>query len=235
MMPCLYIGRASAKAAALLTAAAWQGITTAEIIAKTHADTLYIPDNGKSVKISPSDASRKDGQRDEETVQGMIAWAAQKPSLSPYRVIVLEGFERASAVVPHALLKLLEEPSTHLRFVFTAKNEHRIIATILSRVHITRFPAPQAGEIDDPELLKMIQKGTISEWFLYIENLKDDDDGRAGVLMTLENMMWLAKKHEPYWLNDLLKTYESIDQNGHIRLHMEACVLCLFRLRGSKI
>lgn len=69
-----------------------------------------------------------------------------KPNNGDIKIYV---FEDADTMLPqhqNALLKLIEEPAEHLRFIFTCVNTSLILETILSRV--TEFEVPDTGVAD---------------------------------------------------------------------------------------
>ena len=94
-----------------------------------------------------------------------------KPT-SPHRIIILENLERASHQAPQALLKLIEEPPPHSIFIFTTKNHHQLLDTILSRMTVIRIPhEKQDFEISDEIQNFLAGKNTI-EKFQLITNKK---------------------------------------------------------------
>lgn len=69
-----------------------------------------------------------------------------KPNNGEFKVYVFEDCDTMRAEHQNALLKLIEEPAAHLRFVFTCENTGVIPETVLSRV--TEFEVPDTPEKD---------------------------------------------------------------------------------------
>ena len=59
--------------------------------------------------------------------------AAFKPLKGQYRVILIDGLERANEQAANSLLKTLEEPPEHIVFILTAQNHYDLLPTIRSR------------------------------------------------------------------------------------------------------
>lgn len=78
-------------------------------------------------------------------IRSMEFWAR----LAPYgkkKTIILEHADRMLDSSRNALLKILEEPPTHARFILTSSRRQAIIPTILSRVRSYRFLARHGDE-----------------------------------------------------------------------------------------
>lgn len=78
-----------------------------------------------------------------EPFRGVLRDTVVKPNNGDLKIYV---FEDADTMLPqhqNALLKLIEEPPEHLRFIFTCENTSIIPETVLSRV--TEFEVPGTG------------------------------------------------------------------------------------------
>lgn len=69
-----------------------------------------------------------------EQIKTMAAQAAFAPTLSTYKVCVIDGADYLNAAAANSLLKLLEEPPAYWLFILLAAEESRILLTIRSRV-----------------------------------------------------------------------------------------------------
>lgn len=81
-----------------------------------------------------------------EPFRGILRDTVVKPNNGDLKIYV---FEEADTMLPqhqNALLKLIEEPSEHLRFIFTCENTSLIPETVLSRV--TEFEVLDTGVKD---------------------------------------------------------------------------------------
>lgn len=96
-----------------------------------HPDVMRIVADGAQIKI--------------EQVRGVTARLAFLPNEGRTRVIVIDEAERLNPSAGNALLKSLEEPRPHTRFVLVSAAPHRLLATIRSRCQRVRF-APLGEE-----------------------------------------------------------------------------------------
>ncbi|MEI8082834.1 MAG: DNA polymerase III subunit gamma and tau, partial [Actinomycetes bacterium] len=98
--------------------------------------------------------------------------AAYAPVVSRYKVYIIDEAHQLSASAANAMLKLIEEPPPHLRFVFATTEPEKIIGTIRSRTHHYGFRLVPArtlqthltqvceseGQIADPAALALVAK-----------------------------------------------------------------------------
>lgn len=112
----------------------------------THPDFLTFPPDGPLRQI---------------TIQQMRLLkerAPLKPLQGNWRVVLIDGMERANAQAANSLLKTLEEPPPHLVLIMTARNPYDLLPTIRSRA-VTVALGPLA-EPDMHEFLGHIQAST---------------------------------------------------------------------------
>jgi len=207
-------------------AAQLQETTPEKIERGIHPETILFQDTGKSFKIDFSDAAKRDGQNEYENARGLIRWMYRKPSESPYRIAILENLERLSREAPHTLLKLIEEPPPHGIFLFTTRNHHQILDTILSRMTTIRIPQDMTEIKANPEAEEFLFERTLSRRFKLIENLdkkaKEDKD-RSILRDFAEQLLSIARtenKHLPY-LEEILLTPQAIKANQNARFCLE--------------
>jgi len=195
-----------------------------------HSDTLVFQDSGKSFKIDWSDTAKKDGQGEYENVRGMIRWAYQKPSEGKYRIVILENFERVSNVAPHALLKLIEEPPINAIFIFTTRNHHQLLDTIISRMTVVRLPKGEEDFVISDEIQEFLEGKNLIKKFQTIEELnKSSRDNvnkkidRTVFFDFLEDTICHARFFERHHshLDLLFETYSAISQNINPRFALE--------------
>lgn len=75
-----------------------------------------------------------------EPLRAVLRDTVVKPNNGDLKVYVFEDCDFMTAQHQNALLKLIEEPAPHLRFVFTCENTGVIPETVLSRVTIYDVP-----------------------------------------------------------------------------------------------
>jgi DNA polymerase-3 subunit gamma/tau len=69
------------------------------------------------------------------------------PASSRYKVYIVDEAHMLSAGASNALLKVVEEPPPHVKFVFATTEPDKLIATIRSRVHHYPFRLVPPGEL----------------------------------------------------------------------------------------
>lgn len=226
----LLSGGTNAFDTALEIASILQQASREKIERGIHSDTIVFRDKGKSFKIDWSDSAKKDDQGEYENVRGLIRWSHQKPLEGVYRIAILENFERVSRDAPHALLKLIEEPPLKTIFLFTTRNHHQLLDTIISRMTVVRLGKEEEDfEIRD-EVKNFFDGKSLIEKFQYIEELdkeakstKDSRMDRTVFLNFLEDMIRHARlfeKYQPY--SELIfETHQAIGQNINPRFALE--------------
>ena len=73
--------------------------------------------------------------------------ARLRPALSRCKVFYIDEVHMLTKEAFNALLKILEEPPEHVRFVMSTTEEHKIPETILSRCQTFRFRLIHSGEV----------------------------------------------------------------------------------------
>lgn len=111
----------------------------------THADRQVYADGLWKHITSSSPAHRYFNQTvlDIDTARDMISFAQ-----SPYsgEKIALVSFNTASVPAQNALLKVLEEPRSGVRFILVTANKSHLIDTVLSRVRHVSVASEQSEE-----------------------------------------------------------------------------------------
>jgi DNA polymerase-3 subunit gamma/tau len=73
--------------------------------------------------------------------------ARLRPALSRCKVFYIDEVHMLTKEAFNALLKILEEPPEHVRFIMSTTEEHKIPETILSRCQTFRFRLIHSGEV----------------------------------------------------------------------------------------
>ncbi len=130
---------AAVEAAALLTCPdagppACPCPSCARVRRGVHPDVAVVVPEGRSGRIRI------------EQVREVVAAAPGRPFEAPARVWILDGVEaaRLGPEAANALLKTLEEPPAHVRFLLLAANPEAVLPTIRSRCQTLRLPTPMA-------------------------------------------------------------------------------------------
>ncbi|CAN5465919.1 DNA polymerase III subunit delta' [soil metagenome] len=132
---------AYAFATALLSPAATGGVgnpdgddaTRRQVAARTHPDLAVLSTEGVIIKM--------------EDVRRLVASSNFSPSVSRYRVIVIEDADRMQERTSNVLLKALEEPPPRTVWILCAPSEADLLPTIRSRVRTVRLRVPDVAEV----------------------------------------------------------------------------------------
>lgn len=98
--------------------------------------------------LSPSDNKLATIRIDD--IRDLLHWSRQTSFQQQTRTIIIEDLQRSSDAVPHALLKLLEEPPLDLQIVITVSQIEEVLPTILSRCAVRH-----AEKVSDDELARL--------------------------------------------------------------------------------
>lgn len=102
----------------------------------SHPDVIFVKrtygEKGEKYAIEPFREALRD--------------TAVKPNNGDIKIYVFEDCDTMTPQIQNTLLKLIEEPPEHLRFVFTCENTSVIPETVMSRV--TEFEVPDTSEED---------------------------------------------------------------------------------------
>lgn len=93
------------------------------ISAGEHADVMFV----------------KNGKYDKKTIRQSVKDASFLPNDSDTRVIIYEDCEEMTEEQQNVLLKAIEEPSEHNRYIFTCSNPSAVVETIKSRLVTVRM------------------------------------------------------------------------------------------------
>ncbi|MCH5196494.1 MAG: hypothetical protein J1F28_07260 [Oscillospiraceae bacterium] len=88
------------------------------------------------------------GKYDIRSLREVIKNCVVLPNNGSFKVYVFEDCDTMNPVCYNALLKLVEEPAGHLRFVFTCVNTALVPETIMSRVTEYEVPEPSVSECE---------------------------------------------------------------------------------------
>ena len=87
---------------------------------KPHTDIDIIEEGAETITV--------------DMIRNLKLSTGKKACLLPYRICIINGADRMNIQAQNALLKLLEEPSTDTKFIFTARNKNAFLKTLLSRL-----------------------------------------------------------------------------------------------------
>src|SRR5262249_34465173 len=94
--------------------------------------------NGNHPDVLELDGASNNGVEEIRDIRDRVKYS---PSLSPYKVYIIDEVHMLSTAAFNALLKTLEEPPPHVIFMLATTEIHKVPDTILSRVQ--RFDLKQ--------------------------------------------------------------------------------------------
>ncbi len=86
--------------------------------------------NGSAVDVFEIDGASNTGVNDVRELRENIKYL---PAESSYKIFIVDEVHMLSTAAFNGLLKILEEPPRHVRFIFATTEPHKILPTILSR------------------------------------------------------------------------------------------------------
>ena len=101
----------------------------------SHADVDVIATEGLSIKV--------------EQARDLAALSAHRPSVGPWRVIIIEDADRLTERAADALLKALEEPVERTVWILCAPSVEDVVITIRSRSRHVRLRTPPVEAVAD--------------------------------------------------------------------------------------
>ncbi len=205
--------------------------TTARIIAKTlncsNLDTsgqvkaCGVCDNCKSIAASRHqdvieiDAASRTGVDDMREIIDSIAYA---PVMAKYKIYIIDEVHMLSNSAFNALLKTLEEPPAHVKFIFATTEIKKVPITILSRCQ--RF---DLRRLDEKEIAQHIKNILQKEFFEFedrgIELIAKMSEGSVRDALSLTDQALSANNHEKSLPTEVVvKMLGLNDQNKIIEL-----------------
>lgn len=131
-----------------------------------------------------------------DNIREIIEKAKFSPTLCKYKVYIIDEVHMLSKWAFNALLKILEEPPSHLKFILATTEIHKIPETILSRCQ--RYDFKSFSDEDLEEILLYIAKN---------ENIKVDNDGLKFII-----------KEASGWARNAISLFEQLVYNDEINI-----------------
>jgi len=108
------------------------------------ASCREILDRGDSLDVLEMDGA---SNRKIENARELIETVRYKPQRDRYRIAIIDEVHMLTTEAFNALLKTLEEPPAHARFILASTELHKIPATIVSRCQRFRFRALTIADV----------------------------------------------------------------------------------------
>ncbi|TIH33663.1 DNA polymerase III subunit delta' [Subtercola vilae] len=104
-----------------------------QVAARTHPDLAVLSTDRVIISI--------------EEVRTLVSSSQYSPSVSRYRVMVIEDADRMAERTSNVLLKALEEPPERTVWILCAPSEADLLPTVRSRVRSVRLRVPSATDV----------------------------------------------------------------------------------------
>ena len=141
---------------------------------------------GRSLDVTELDAASHNKVED---VKPIIETVQFKPTNSKYRIYIIDECHMLSNAAWNALLKTLEEPPPHVRFVFATTEGDKVLATIVSRCQ--RFDLRRIQTNDIVSRLKYIcgREGIDAEDDALLAIARGAEGGMRDALSSLDQLI----------------------------------------------
>jgi DNA polymerase-3 subunit gamma/tau len=153
-------------------------------------DSCEAMNKGRNIDVIEIDAASNRGIDDIRALKDRIATS---PSLSRYKVYIIDEVHMLTAEAAAALLKTLEEPVKHVVFILATTELHKVLPTILSRCQVYRFKRASREEMKERlgYLLSQEKRSAEDEVLNFIIDRSDgcyrDAESLLGQLLTLQD------------------------------------------------
>ncbi len=196
---------------------------------------------GTSVDVQEIDGASNNGVDEIRELRDNVKYL---PSRSRYKIFIIDEVHMLSTSAFNALLKTLEEPPPHVKFIFATTEPHKVPITILSRcqrfdfkriplsrvVERLRYIVGQEGvEISDEALTMVARKGdgsmrdslsTLDQVLAFCGNRAGDEDVTA-ILGVVDRQLVIAAQHGVIDRDTekLLDIVRQVDESGYNMRH----------------
>lgn len=109
-----------------------------------NSDIAQAIDTGEDMDVIEIDGASNRGI---DEIRQLRANAAVRPSRSPYKIYIIDEVHMLTPPAFNALLKTLEEPPAHVKFIFCTTDPEKMPITVLSRCQRFDFPPVHTSEI----------------------------------------------------------------------------------------
>jgi DNA polymerase-3 subunit gamma/tau len=134
-------------------------------------DRCQAADDGSEVDIVEIDAASNTGV---DNIRDLRDQAAYAPMRARYKIYIVDEVHMLSKGAFNALLKTLEEPPPHVKFLFATTEPHKVPDTVLSRCQVLRL-----DPITESEIVRRLEEVSRAEGFQVGEGVLSELARRA--------------------------------------------------------
>ncbi len=178
-------------------------------------------DNGSILDVSEIDAASNTGV---DSIRELKEETAYIPTVAKFRVYIIDETHMLSSSAFAALLKIIEEPPSHVMFIFATTDIHKVPATILSRCQrydlkrisidvITEqlnMVAQNAGITLDSEAAALIARladGALRDALSILDTAAAVN--KTVMLSDVERLAGVADKRYLFEISDIIKSHDA--------------------------
>ncbi len=147
---------------------------------------------GEDMDVVEIDGASNNGVQD---ARDLIANASIRPARSPFKIYIIDEVHMLSNAAFNALLKTMEEPPSHVKFILCTTEPHKVLPTIQSRcqrfdfrpisvlriaAHLQDVLARESIEADEAVVLRVarLANGSMRDGLSILERIVAAADGR---------------------------------------------------------
>ncbi len=124
------------------------------------SDIAQAIDSGEDIDVLEIDGASNRGI---DEIRQLRANVAVRPSRSPYKIYIIDEVHMLTGAAFNALLKTLEEPPPHVKFIFCTTDPEKIPITVLSRCQRFDFAPVKTDQILDRLKFICQSEGAVAE------------------------------------------------------------------------
>ncbi|MDC3071906.1 DNA polymerase III subunit gamma/tau [Candidatus Pelagibacter sp.] len=171
--------------------------------------------NSNHIDVLEMDAASKTGVDD---VRDLIEFSRYGPTLSKYKIFIIDEVHMLSKQAFNALLKTLEEPPEYLKFIFATTEIKKIPITVVSRCQRYDLLRIKSSELFAfIKSIKDLEKGNISDDALKLI-VKISEGSVRDALSLLDRGLLTLEKDKELNIEEALKIYGYFDKSRLIEL-----------------
>ena len=171
--------------------------------------------NSNHIDVLEIDAASKTGVDD---VRELIEFSRYGPSTAKYKIFIIDEVHMLSKQAFNALLKTLEEPPPHLKFIFATTEVKKIPITVISRCQRFDLSRVKSAELFSYiKNIKELEKGKVTDEALKLI-VKISEGSVRDSLSLLDRLLISDSKNNEIDLNVAQKIFGYFDKNSLINL-----------------
>ncbi len=152
-----------------------------------------------------------------------------KHTLSEKTLIICRDIDESSNEALNSFLKSLEEPQANVNFILTAKNEYKVLPTIVSRCQVIRDSNSGIKVNDDARNFINSSEG---QRFLMVDKIKGRPESIEFVQGIITELDRLLKSDDvshiiALQLETTQNKLDALKANGNVNLHLSSLVVNL--------